>query len=73
MNKLMLASQFELEHSCDLVQTIESKAKADQYGARGKKKGADQDADLEQRVIGSISFRMRLQAENEEDEARRNF
>lgn len=72
MNKLMLASQFEFEHTCSLVQTIESKTKGSQYGNRGKKRG-DQDAEVEQRVIGSISFKMKLQAENEEDEARRNF
>ena len=70
----MLANQFDLTHTCELIQTIETKSKTTQAGSRAKKKGLDQDAaEFEQRVIGSISFHMKLQAENEENIARQNF
>lgn len=68
MNKLFLANQFDLEHTCELFQSIEKQST--EYG-RVKKRNDEKE--LIQKQVGAVSFRINLQSENQEDEARRNF
>lgn len=68
MNKLILAKQFDLEHTCELFQNVEKDG-----GDYGRAKKRKEDKEFVQKLVGSISFRINLQSQDQEEEARRNF
>lgn len=68
MNQLILAKDFDLYHTCELYQSIEKEQQ--DYGRVKKKK---EDKEYIQKLVGTIQFRINLQSENQEEEARRNF